>query len=143
MRKDSISITEAASRFSNDDETKLNGGLISNPYTGSTKFEMDQLSQIDPTLVFTIDKLKTGEASSPSITQGRDGKQAYHIVYVKSRTEPHRAYLKEDYQRIQDEALAQKKENAVNTWIKKKISTTYVHVGDEYKNCKFNNNWIN
>ncbi len=142
IRKDSLTVTEAASRFSDDEETKNNGGLITNPYTGMTKFESSQLSQIDPTLIFTIDKLKTGEPSAPVITQTRDGKQAYHIVFVKSRTEPHRANLKEDYQRIQEEALAAKKEKIINDWIKKKISTTYIRVSDEYKKCKFDNPWV-
>ncbi len=143
VQKDSISLTEAASRFSDDEETKHNGGLITNPYTGSTKFEMDQLSQIDPALIFMIDKLKSGELSQPTMTQGRDGKEAYHIIFVKSRTEPHRANLKEDYQRIQEEALAEKKATAINVWTKKKLATTYVRVSDEYKNCKFENKWIN
>lgn len=143
VRKDSLKITEAASRFSEDEETKHNGGLITNPYTGSSKFEMNQLGQIDQFLVFTTDKLKTGEVSAPSLTQGRDGKQVYHIVYVKSRTEPHRANLKEDYQRIQDEALAEKREKAVSAWIKKKIATTYLRIADEYKICKFDSPWVN
>ena len=145
VKKDSISLSEAASRFSDDEEGKLSGGLITNPYTGSTKFEMDQISQIDPnnpSLVFTIDKLKIGETSSPSMTLGRDGKQVYQIIYVKSRTEPHRANLKEDYQRIQEEALARKKQNIVNAWIKKKIATTYIHIADGYKNCTFENKWV-
>ena len=142
IRKDSISFTEAASRFSEDEETKHSGGLISNPYTGSTKFEMDQLGQIDQFLVFTTDKLKTGEPSDASITQGRNGAQVFHIVYVKSRTEPHRANLKEDYQRIQDEALANKKNKVVNEWVKKKIASTFVSISDEYKKCKFDNPWV-
>lgn len=142
VQKDSISLTEAASRFSDDEETKHNGGLITNPYTGSTKFEMDQLSQIDPGLIFMIDKLKAGELSPSSVTHSRDGKESYHIIFVKSRTEPHRANLKEDYQRIQDEALAEKKQKAVDAWTKKKLATTYVRVSDEYKNCKFDNKWI-
>lgn len=142
IRKDSITITEAASRFSDDEETKHNGGLLTNPYTGSTRLEMDQLGQIEQFLVFTIDKLKPGEISEPSLTQTRDG-QVYHIVYVKSRTEPHRANLKDDYQRIQDEALAQKKEKVVNEWIRKKITSTYLRIADEYKTCKFNNPWVN
>lgn len=141
VRKDSISITEAASRFSDDEETKHNGGLLSNPYTGSTKLEMNQLGQIEQFLVFTIDKLKAGELSEPSLTQTREG-QVYHIVYVKSRTEPHRANLKDDYQRIQDEALAQKKEKAVTDWIRKKLTSTYVRVAEEYKNCKFDSPWV-
>lgn len=143
VRKDSISITEAASRFSDDEETKHSGGLIANPYTGSTKFEMSELSQIDPSLVFTIDKLKAGELGSPTITQTRSGSEAYHIIYVKSRTEPHRANLKDDYQRIQDEALAEKKEKSVNVWIKKKVAGTFVRIDADYKNCKFDNPWIN
>ena len=143
VRKDSLSLTEAASRFSDDEETKHNGGLITNPYTNSAKFEMTQLSQIDSNLVFTIDKLKAGELSQPTITQSKDGKQSYHVIFVKSRTEPHRANLKDDYQRVQDEALAVKKEKAVNAWTKKKIATTYIRVSDEYKNCKFDNRWVN
>jgi len=143
VRKDSISITEAASRFSDDEESKHNGGLITNPSTGTTKFEMDQLSQIDPNLVLTIGNLKAGEPSAPSATQTRDGKPAFHIIYVKSRTEPHRANLKDDYQRIQDEALADKKDKAVSKWIKKRITTNFVHVSDEYKKCKFESPWIN
>lgn len=143
IKKDSLSISEAASRFSDDEDTKMHGGLIANPYTGSTKFEMDQLGQIEQFLVFTIDKLKVGELSAPTLTQGRDGNQVYHIVYVKSRTEPHRANLKDDYQRIQDEALAQKKEKIINAWIKKKLSSMYLRIADEYKTCQFDNPWVN
>lgn len=142
IRKDSISLTEAASRFSDDEETKHNGGLIINPYTGNTKFEVSELSQIDPNLVFTIDKLRAGEISSPVLTQTRDGKQAYHILFVKSRTEPHRANLKDDYQYIQNEALLEKKNKIIADWIKKKTTVTYIRISEEYKNCPFNNKWI-
>jgi peptidyl-prolyl cis-trans isomerase SurA len=142
VRVDSVSLTEAASRFSDDEDTKHNGGLITNPYAGNTKFEMDQISQIDPNLVFVIDKLKTGEISSPMLTQSKDGRQSYHVIFVKSRTEPHRANLKDDYQRIQEEALAAKKDKITNEWIKKKVATTYVRISDEYKSCKFDNKWM-
>ena len=143
VRKDSISISEAASRYSDDEETKHNGGLITNPSTGTTKYEMDQLSQIDPNLNLTIGNLKTGEPSAPSATQTRDGKPAFHIIYVKSRTEPHRANLKDDYQRIQEEALADKRDKSVSKWIKKRITTNFIHVSDDYKKCKFDSPWIN
>ena len=143
IRKDSISTSEAASRYSDDEETKHNGGLITNPNSGNTKFEMSQLSQIDPSLVFTIDKLKIGEPSLPAVSHSKDGKQAFQIIFVKSRTEPHRANLKEDYQLIQDEALAEKKNKIIHDWVKKKIVSTYIRVSDAYKNCKFDNSWLN
>lgn len=142
VKSDSISITEAASRFSDDEETRMNGGLITNPYSKTTRFEMNELSQIDPGLVFIIDKLSPGVPSQPMPTQTRDGSNAYHIVYVKSRTEPHLANLKDDYQRIQDEALLEKKEKIINRWIQKKIASSFVRIADDYKNCKFENNWV-
>jgi peptidyl-prolyl cis-trans isomerase SurA len=143
IRKDSISASEAASRYSDDEETKHSGGLITNPSTGNTRFEMDQLSQIDPNLVLTIGSLKAGEPSAASSTQTRDGKPAFHIIFVKDRTEPHRANLKQDYQRIQDQALADKKNKTITKWIKKRITTNFIHVADEYKSCKFESPWIN
>lgn len=142
IRKDSLTLSEAASRFSEDEETRMNGGLISNPYTGNTHFEMDDLSQIDPTLTFDIEKLKTGEPSMAKITQLRDGKQAYHVLFVKSRSEPHRANLKDDYQRIQEEALARKKHKIMTDWIKKKAAITFIRIEGEYKNCKFEHTWV-
>jgi peptidyl-prolyl cis-trans isomerase SurA len=103
---------------------------------------MSELSQIDPNLALTISKLNVGEISSPILTQSREGKPAYHILFVKSRTKPHRANLKDDYQRIQEEALFDKKNRIIKNWIEKKIATTHIHIGEEYKNCPFNNKWI-
>ena len=143
IKKDSISLTEASSRFSDDEDTKHNGGLLTNPYTGSSKFEASQLGQIDPSLTLTIAGMKAGETSASSPTQTRDGKQAYHIIFVKSRSEAHIANLKDDYQMIQDEALAAKKNKIINEWTAKKIKTVYIRVNDEYKTCRFDNPWVN
>ena len=143
IQKDSISFSDAAAKFSDEDESKNNGGLIVNPQTGVTKFEMDELGQLDPTIVFTIDKMKPGEFTSPSLMATRDAKQAYRILYLKSRTEPHRANLISDYQKIQSVALASKQQKAISAWIKKKKESTYIKIADDYKNCKFDNNWVN
>ncbi len=69
-------------------KSKNNGGIIPNPQTGSSKFEV---SELDQTLFFTIDKLKVGEISEPVLMQSQDGKKAYRLIYLKSRSEPHRA----------------------------------------------------
>jgi len=65
LKADTILFADAAARYSNDDETKYNGGLVLNPYTGSTKFPMDELGQIDQTLAFAIQNLKVGEFTKP------------------------------------------------------------------------------
>lgn len=138
---DTISFSEAAAKYSDDEESKNSGGLIVNPMTGATRFQMDELGQMDQTVAFAIDKLKVGEFTKPMPMTSHDGKQAYRIVYLKTRTSPHRANLTDDYQKMQAAALAKKQEDVIQSWIKKKSVNTFVHIADDYKNCTFNNKW--
>lgn len=134
LKADTLNFAEAAIRYSDDDGTKDNGGLMVNPQTGTTRFEMNQ---IEPSLFFVIDKLKVGEYSEPQLFQTQGGKQAYRILYLKTRTEPHRANLKDDYQRLQEAALAFKQNEITRKWIGKKLQTTYLRIVSEYSSCNF------
>lgn len=134
LKADTLSFAEVAIRYSDDKATKDNGGLIINPLTNTTRFEMNQ---IDPSIFFVIDKLKVGEFSEPQIFQTQGGKQAYRILYLKTRTEPHRANLKDDYQRLQEAALAFKQNEITRKWISKKLQTTYLRIIPEYTSCYF------
>lgn len=140
---DTISFSEAAAKYSDDEESKNSGGLMVNPMSGATRFQMDEIGQVDQTVAFAIDKLKIGEFTKPMPMTSRDGKQAYRIVYLKTRTSPHRANLADDYQKIQAVALSKKQQEAIQTWIKKKSVNTFVRINDDYKNCTFNNKWVN
>jgi peptidyl-prolyl cis-trans isomerase SurA len=71
-----------------------------------------------------------------------DGRQAYRIIYLKNRTTAHRANLKDDYDKIQNATLESAKAKAVTKWINEKIEKTYVKIFDNYKSCKFENNWL-
>lgn len=138
---DTIDFNTAAIMSSDDKETRNNGGLLVNPQTGTTKFEMDQVSQVDPSLFFVIDKMEPGDISKPVVVQLPDGSSAYRIVKLLSRSAPHKANLKDDYQRIQDAALSEKQGKTIMDWINKNISKTYIKIDDDYKNCDFDNNW--
>ncbi len=142
LAADTISFQEAAARYSEDEETKHNGGLIVNPYTGSTLFAMDEIGQVDQNVAFAIDKLKVGEYTKPTPFTTHDGKQAYRILYLKKRTEPHRANLVDDYQKIQAAALSKKQQDAISVWIRKKLADNFVHIADDYQNCVFANKWV-
>ncbi|MBC8486503.1 MAG: peptidylprolyl isomerase, partial [Bacteroidetes bacterium] len=130
---------EAVVEFS-DDPSKNNGGLLINPMTGTSLFDADQL---DPKVFFVIDKLEVGDISTPVQFQTQEGKDAYRILYLKKRTEPHTANLKQDYDKIQEWALEQKKQETITNWIKEKANETYVKINDKYKDCEFTNNWEN
>ncbi len=129
---------EAVKKFS-EDPSKNNGGILVNPMTGNSVFESDQL---DPKVFFVIDKLKVGDISNPVPFKMDDGKDAYRILYLKSRTEPHKANLKEDYDKIQSWALEDKKGKVMNEWIREKIESTYIKINGDLGKCEFTNDWV-
>lgn len=142
IQTDSITFVEAVDEFSDDEDTKGSEGLIVNPNTGTTKFEMDDVSQIDPTIFLTIDKMKVGEISEPTLTANADGEETYSIIFLKSRTEPHVANLKDDYQRIQNAATLEKQAKTINNWMKEKLEDTYVKINPDFQNCDFEHEWV-
>ena len=137
IKDSAMNFEKAALKFS-DDPSKNNGGIMVNPNSGNSKFGADD---IDPSLFFVIDKMKVGDISKPIIMNDNDGKQAYRIVYLKSRSSAHRANLKDDYDKIQNATLERAKADAIKKWINDKIGKTYIKLFDNYKDCKFENEW--
>lgn len=121
-----------------DDPGKNSGGWMINQATGNARFEA---SQIDAKIFFIVDKLKPGDISAPVLTSDR-GKQDYRLYYLKSRTNPHKANLDDDYARIQQLALERKKQEAMDTWVDQKLASTYVAIMEEYRGCAFQRKWI-
>jgi peptidyl-prolyl cis-trans isomerase SurA len=137
-----ITFCKAVQRYSDDKESKNNCGTMVNNQAGSTRFEIEELGQYDQDLVFMLDKMKVGEISKPLIQHAPDGsKQAYRIIYLKTRTEPHKINLKDDYQRLQNMAQEAKQRSVIDTWINKKLKTVYVRMSPEYHNCRFLHKW--
>lgn len=139
IEKEKMDFKEAANKYSDDTETKYNGGALVNQNSGTTRFET---SEMDAGLFFTVDKLKVGEMSAPVKFATNDGKQAYRILYLKERTEPHKANLKEDYQKLQNVALVKKQQKTVENWVKKRRALTYVKIDETFRKCKLKYDWF-
>jgi peptidyl-prolyl cis-trans isomerase SurA len=129
---DSISFAKAAKDFSDDKETKDNGGLMLNPRDRSTRIPLDQ---VDPNVFFTIDTMKVGAITPPMPYRTEDGKQAMRILYLKSNTPPHQANLKDDYQKLAAAALNEKRRKAYHTWFEKNKNTVFIDIDPEYNKC--------
>jgi peptidyl-prolyl cis-trans isomerase SurA len=71
------------------------------------------------------------------------GETGYRILYLKSKTRPHQANLKDDYDKIQQMALSQKQTDIITKWLRDRISKSYVFVAPEFKNCTVIKKWIN
>ncbi len=128
----SLTFEKAAEKFSDDKDTRYNGGNVFNPQTGTTRFEADQ---VDRSVFFQLEKLQPGEMTPPVTGAMADGKQAYFIYRLVSRSTPHRANLIDDYQRLQETALELKKGKALEEWVARKRKNTYVQVSGEYQAC--------
>lgn len=141
IKEGKITFEEAAKKYSDDDDTKQNGGLMINRATASTKFENEDLSQTDPNLVVTLNSMQIGEISKPmQYTNPIDGKPGFRLLKLKNRIDPHRTNLKDDYQKLALLANADHNKKQVKDWIKKRSKITYIKLDPEYS-CAFENQW--
>jgi peptidyl-prolyl cis-trans isomerase SurA len=128
---DSIKFQKAAKEFSDDMATKGSGGFFSDP-TGGTKLMVEEL---DPVVFFRIDSMKIGTISEPIVYRTDDGKDAVRILLYKSRTPPHEASLKDDWSRIQDAALREKKDGVLRRWFQKARKDVFISIDPSYDYC--------
>ncbi len=133
-----VSFEEAVKEFSEEKATKNNKGIIINPVTGDSKFE---LTRMDPALYSRVSSLKVGETSAPFYDETREGEKMFKVINLKSKTEPHTANYIDDYVKIQTLALQKKKEETIEKWAKDKIADTYIKLNGDKADCTFDKNW--
>ena len=134
-----INFKEAALVFSDEKETKFNGGILINPQTGDNRFE---LTNLDPILYSQIRNLDDGEVSQPLIEEERSGLKKYKILKVSNRYDEHVANYSLDYSKIKSLALKEKQLKLIQKWMNEKIESTYVNINKESRLCNFINNWV-
>ena len=158
IRLDSLSFSDAALRFSDDASSKMNGGIVSNHdilarqgiYDGArlttTRFLKEDFG-LDGGKALedysALMRLKVGEVSDSFQTTDLMGNQMSKIVKLVEIIPPHTASLKDDYVRLEEIALNQKRENYFREWLNKKIESMYIYIDPEYRKWEFENKkWI-
>lgn len=133
-----FTFSEAARNFSDEKETRFEGGVLRNPQTFDTKFE---LTKMDPTLYAQINPLEGDEISQPLLEETRTGIQ-FKLLKVISRHEAHKADYAKDYIKIKELALKEKQLTEIGKWMEEKIEDTYISVAPGNRDCDFANNWL-
>ena len=132
-----LSFAAAATRYTEDEQAKFSGpyflGRDGGPYV--------TIDLLDKDLVAMLDKLKPGDYSQPVVFE-ENGKKGVRIVHYKSRSEPHRLIMKDDFSRISTMALEEKKQMTLEKWMKEKVPTYYIMIDDEIKSCTDLTKWI-
>ncbi len=127
-----MTFEEASRRFSDDEQTRFNGGQMSNFQSGNNKFEV---SQLDRGLFGLISSLTEDEISAASFYRTEDQREAFRIVRLDANYEPHRANLDLDFTRIKGFALQQKQAKTVEEWKEEKLADTFVKINEGYYDC--------
>lgn len=143
LSKDEVSFELLARFYSQDPATRTNGGQMSDPMSGSSYFEVDQLKPQD---YAAIKDLKEGEVSVPVESldnEGRNGNTVYKIIKVDKIIPSHSATFTEDYSMLLEQAKQQKAMEAINNFIDNKIRTTYIIIDPIFKDCSFERDgWV-
>lgn len=133
-----ITFEEAVAKYSEDKDTKNSGGMIVNPYTNETRFD---LTRMDPSLYDKVINTKKGEITEAFYDETQQNEKMYKIILMKDRTLTHKADLVNDYVKVQKLALQKKKEENITKWSKNKIKDTYIKISDKYDKCEYQRNW--
>jgi peptidyl-prolyl cis-trans isomerase SurA len=134
----SLSFGAAVNKYSDDENSKFNAGSVASSRDGSTFVNIDQL---DKDMIKPLSILKPGEYSEPQVYVDERGRKVVRLIYLKNRTNPHRENLKEDYNRISQRALEEKKNGALERWFKEHIPTYFVSIDKDFSNCSGLDEW--
>ena len=134
-----LSFADAARTESDEKQTRANGGVLVNPNTQDTRFE---LTKMDPTLYSQVSNLKDKEVSQPLLDTDEKGKKTYKLITVTNRIDSHTADYAQDYTKIKELALKEKQFTTIGKWFDTKIKDTYIKIIGEYRDCNFTNNWL-
>jgi peptidyl-prolyl cis-trans isomerase SurA len=138
LTTDTLDWDLAVLKYSQDEKSYNNDGLVVNLMSGTPRFE---LSQLDPQAYVALENAELENVIGPILYQTREGKEGYRLVKLTKRIEPHRANLSDDYQILQEAATAQAKQEATLTWLEGKINETYIFISEKYQDCTWDLNW--
>ena len=134
IRNNKFSFDEAATVLSYDKDSKNNHGLMPNPQTGTSRFEMQQLPQ---EIAKVVDNMNINEISKSFVMTNNKGKEVCAIVKLKSKIDGHKATITEDFQIMKDVVLQKRRSEKLEKWIVQKQKNTYVRINEKWQHCDF------
>ncbi|BAV09377.1 periplasmic chaperone for outer membrane proteins SurA [Filimonas lacunae] len=133
-----LSFGEAVNKYSDDENSKFNGGAIMNKQDGSNYLTIDVL---DKDMVALLKGMKVGDVSAAQSFTDERGRAAVRIIFLKSRTEPHRENLKDDYDRVAKRVIEEKKELVMRKWFTDHIPSYYIRIDKDFADCSNLDQW--
>lgn len=146
IRNGDMTFEEACLQFS-DDDSKNNGGNMVNAASGGYRISQQDLQELEAyyneykNIAFVIGRLEENVVSDPIPMVTNDNTDGFRLILVKKKYEAHKANLTDDYWRIQGWALGQKKQQAIDKWIKEKSKKAFIRIDEDFADCEFKFQW--
>jgi peptidyl-prolyl cis-trans isomerase SurA len=137
-----LDFSTAASLFSDNNDTKYNGGMMLDAENQSARTTHIPTDKLDPKIFLVVDTMKVGSFSKPELFTDARGKAGYRFLYLKSKVPPHIANLDQDLPKIKDAAFEEKINKTVSHWFEKRRKSTYIMIDKEYHDCSILKDWI-
>lgn len=138
-----IEFSSAASLFSDDKESKYNGGMLLNAENVQTRSTYIPTDKLDPQVALVIDTMKVGSISKATLfTDAQTGKKNYKILYLKSVTDAHKANLEQDFSKLKEMTTEDKLNRTVSQWFDKRRKETFIKIDAEYQTCPVLQKWV-
>ena len=137
IRSGHLALDEAARLYSTAANAQT-GGVATNPADGTPRFDRDAIDQLYYSV--GIPGMDVGDISNATAFKTSDRQRdAYRIVRLDRKHAAHRANLVDDYDNIQNAALAAAKQNKLRLWAKRYMDNIYIRLSDDFKDCVFKN----
>ncbi|MGZ3767416.1 MAG: foldase protein PrsA [Mucilaginibacter sp.] len=143
LKNKNVDFSSAATFYSDNKETKYNGGMMLNSENVDTRTTYIPTDKLDPQVALTVDTMKVGSISKPQLFTDANGKKSYKILYLKSITDAHKANLKQDFPKLKEVALSDKINRTVSSWFEKRRKETFIKIDPEYQSCSQLSGWSN
>lgn len=135
--------SSAAAFYSDNKETKFNGGMMLNADNVQTRSTYIPTDKLDPQVALVTDTMKVGSISKAQLfNDAQTGKKSYKILYLKSVTNAHKANLEQDFAKLKDEANNDKLSRTISQWFDKRRKETFIKIDPEYQVCPQLKGWV-
>ncbi|MBW4891818.1 peptidylprolyl isomerase [Mucilaginibacter sp. HMF5004] len=141
QKNKNVDFSAAAAYYSDAKETKFNGGMILNADNVQSRTTFIPTDKLDPQIALVVDTLKVGQVSKPGIFTSQAGQQTYKILYLRSKTDAHKANLTQDFPKLKELAYSDKINKSVSEWFERRRKDTYVKIDPEYLQCTQLKTW--
>lgn len=136
-----MDFSNAASLYSDNNDTKYNGGMILN-YESANRTTYIPTDKLDPSVFLVVDTMKVGTYSTPDVFTDPRGKKGYRFLYLRNKIAPHTANLEQDLPKIKEAAYDTKVNKVVSEWFEKRRKATYIKIDKEFLNCDILKGWV-